>query len=159
MDHILQFHNRLLKVLVPCPKSTPPCLLRLLTGTMPLSARIEILKLRYFWKLSHRNKKNILFKLYTYRRKNFLESNVGYVHEIFNLCCKYNMMWVWHGVIAPKQNPMNAIKKQIVEYHLKKDVEKAKTYSCIYTALCLTHKEYDKHYQLEDFFHHSRFHQ
>ena len=68
IDHLLkleEFQNRLLKVLIPCPKSTPPCLLRLLTGTMPLSAHIEILKLRYFWKLSHRSKKNILFKIYS----------------------------------------------------------------------------------------------
>ena len=47
------FQNRVLKKLIPCPKNTPPELLRLLTGTMPVEGRIDKLKLRYFWKLHH----------------------------------------------------------------------------------------------------------
>ena len=143
--------NRVLKLLVPCPKNTPPELVRLLTGTMPLSAHIDILKLRYFWKLSKRNKNNITFKIYNYKRQNFLESNVGYIHEIFNICCKYNMMWVWHGVLKPKQNPFSAIKKQVVAYHLKRDLSKARTVNCLYSVLCIRHKKYGKKYRLESF--------
>ena len=63
--------------------------------------------------------------------KTFSSQTMG---MIFNLCGKYNM-WVWHGVIAFKLNQMTAIKNQIIEYYLKKDV-KAKTRDCIYTVLC-----------------------
>ena len=114
------FQNRTLKFLIPCPKSTPCCLLRLLTGTISLAAHIDILKLRYFWKLTHSGLKSLALDIYKYRRKNFLQSNIGYVHEIFNLCCEYNMMWVWHGTCTSKVNPLSQIKKQIVERHLKK---------------------------------------
>ena len=41
------FQNRVLKRLFPCPKQTSPAVLRLISGTMPISARIDILKLRY----------------------------------------------------------------------------------------------------------------
>ena len=86
-----QFQNRTLKNLIPCPKSTPNCLLRLLTGTISLAAHIDILKLRYFWKLTHSGVASFAQDIYSFRRKNFLESGVGYVHEIFNLCCEYNL--------------------------------------------------------------------
>ena len=49
--------NRILKKIVPCPKNTAPEVLRLLTGTMPISGRIDMLKLRYFWRLQHTRKK------------------------------------------------------------------------------------------------------
>ena len=48
-----QFQNRTLKRLIPCPKSTSCCLLRLVIGTISLAPHIDILKLRYFWKLTH----------------------------------------------------------------------------------------------------------
>ena len=38
------FQNKVLKKLVPCPKSTPPAILRILTGTMSIAAKIDILK-------------------------------------------------------------------------------------------------------------------
>ena len=43
-----KFQNKVLKKLIPCPKNTPPEILRLLTGTMPIAARLDMLKLRYF---------------------------------------------------------------------------------------------------------------
>ena len=89
-----EFQNRTLKRLIPCPKSTPCCLLRLLTGTISLYAYIDILKLRYFWKLTHSGSKSYAHDIYSFKRKNFLDSNIGYVREIFNLCCEYKMMWV-----------------------------------------------------------------
>ena len=89
-----QFHNRVLKLIIPCPKATPCGLLRLLTSTLSVAAHIDILKLRYFWKLTHSVKNNFALDIYKYRRSYFLESNIGYVHEIFNICCEYDMMWV-----------------------------------------------------------------
>jgi len=47
--------NRILKKIVPCPKNTAPEVLRLLTGTMPISGRIEMLKLK--WRLLHTKRK------------------------------------------------------------------------------------------------------
>ena len=52
------FQNRVLKRLFSCPKLTSPAVLRLISGTMPISARIDILKLRYFWKISQSNEDN-----------------------------------------------------------------------------------------------------
>ena len=143
-----QFQNRTLKRLIPCPKSTPCCLLRLLTGTISLVAHIDILKLRYFWKLTHSGLMGYAQEIYRLRRKNFLESNIGYVHEIFNLCCEYKMMWVWHGTCNHKNNPLALIKRQIVGYHLQRDLESAAAVNCVYTNLILTSTPYGKRYKL-----------
>ena len=130
--------------MICCPKSTPLCVLRLLTGTIPLGAHIDILKLMYFWRLTHRDKNIITFKIYNFKRKRFLESNVGYVNEIFDLCCKYDQMWVSNGTINPKKNPFAKIKREITEYHMKLDLEKAKNVKCIYTSTCLSIKVLQK---------------
>ena len=150
------FQNRTLKLLIPCPKSTPPCILRLFTGTIPLAAHIDILKLRYFWKLTHSTRKSFALDIYKFKRGRFLESNIGYTHEIFNICCKYNILWVWHGIWnsmkTPKENPLARIKREIVRYHLKKDIEAAKKINCIYTSLFLLGKKYGNKYRFEKFF-------
>ena len=143
-----QFQNRTLKRLIPCPKSTPCCLLRLMTGTIALAAHIDILKLRYFWKLTHSGLNGFAQAIYRFRRKNFLDSNVGYVHEIFNLCCQYKMMWVWHGTVSPKNNPLALIKRQIVRYHLQNDLKSAADINCIYAKLMLTVTPYGNKYSL-----------
>ena len=75
-----------------------------------------------------------------------MESNIGYVHEIFNLCCEYNMMWVWHGTICSKLNPLSQIKRHVVMYHLKKDLETSSGSNCIYATMCLAVKNYGKQY-------------
>ena len=90
------FQNRVLKRIFPCPKSTPPAVLRLISGTMPISARIDILKLRYFWKTSHCNNDNLACTILNYKRRFLLECNVGYIYEIFNICCKYDCFDMWH---------------------------------------------------------------
>ena len=144
-----QFHNRVLKLIIPCPKATPCGLLRLLTSTLSVAAHIDILKLRYFWKLTHSVKNNFALDIYKYRRSYFLESNIGYVHEIFNICCEYDMMWVWHGTISPKLNPLSEIKRHVVQYHLKKDLETSSRSNCVYAITCLTAKKYGKQYKVD----------
>ena len=148
-----QFQNRTLKFLIPCPKSTPCCLLRLLTGSISLVAHIDILKLRYFWKLTHSEKNSFALEIYKYRRASFLESDVGYVHEIFNLCCEYDMMWVWHGTISSKINPLTQIKKQIVQHHLRRDLQTALGHDCIYTSLHLSLNQKTRKYKLNRLLH------
>ena len=130
-----KFQNKVLKKLICCPKSTPTAVVRLITGTMPISARIDILKLRYFWKLHHTQNDNIAHEVYIGLRKNFLQGAVGYVHEIFNICCKYDRMDIWHGICPRKINPLARIRKIVETYHLKKDVEAAQKSACAYTAL------------------------
>ena len=138
-----QFQNKTLKLLIPCPKSTPPCILRLFTGTVPLEAHIATLKLRYFWKLAYTAKReSFAVDIYKFKRESFLQSNVGYVHEVFNLCCKYSLQWVWHGIINTKENPLARIKREIVAHHLKKDLESSRKVDCIYTSLCLIGNKY-----------------
>ena len=146
-----QFQNRILKLIIPCPKSTPCALLRLLTGTLSVAAHIDILKLRYFWKLTHSVKNNFALDIYKYRRSQFFESNIGYTHEIFNLCCEYKIMWVWHGTIISKLNPLTQIKNHIVKYHLKRDLEYSLKSNCVYASTNLSEKGYGTKYKLDRF--------
>ena len=146
-----QFQNRILKLIIPCPKATPCGLLRLLTGTLSVAAHIDILKLRYFWKLTHSVKNNFALEVYKYRRSHFLESNIGYVHEIYNLCREYNMMWVWHGTTNSTLNPLTQIKRQIVQHHLKRDLETGLESKCVYASMRLKTEKYGKKYSLAKF--------
>ena len=129
------FQNRVLKKLVPCPKNTPPAMVRILTGTMPMAGRIDLLKLRYFWRLHHTGIEKDAKKVYQELRRTFLQSNVGYVHEIFNICCKYGRMELWHGLCPNKINPLARIKRIVETFHLQKDLEAARNARCVYTGL------------------------
>ena len=61
IERLEAFQNRALKKLIPCPKATSPVLVRLFAGIMPISAPFEILKLRYYWYISHMGNKNLAF--------------------------------------------------------------------------------------------------
>ena len=130
-----KFQNRALKKLVSSPKNTPPAVVRILTGTMAISSRIDILKLRYFWKLMHLGNENIAHVVYKHLRKTFLNGEVGYIHEIFNICCKYGSMDIWHGICPKKVNPYERIKRLVEDYHLKKDLEVLHRTNCAYSTL------------------------
>ena len=92
-----KFQIKSIKYLLGCPKSTSPTVVRLMSGIEPLSSRFDLLKLRYLWRISHGDENNIAVKVYKIRRKNFLSTKVGFIHEVFNLCCKYNVIDFWHG--------------------------------------------------------------
>ena len=91
-----------------------------------------MLKLRYHWKLFHAKDRNAAHQIYTGMRAEFLRGNEGYIHEVFNLCCKYDRMDLWHGRCPEKVNPLTRIRKLVEEYHLKKDLEAEKKVNCIY---------------------------
>ena len=129
------FQNRALKKIISCPKNTSPAVIRLLTGTMPITGRMDMLKLRYFWKIDHATVENMTHQVYLGLRKNFLKSNKGYIHEVFNLCCKYNRMDIWHGQCPKKINPLSRIRNIVLDYHLKNDEETARRVNCIYTRI------------------------
>ena len=96
-----KFQNCVLKTLIPCPKSTPPALVRLLTGIPTLNGRVDMLKLRFYWTSTTKNNSSRCDKLSTtilrQKRKYFLESNIGYIHEILNIVV--NMTVLRYGMV------------------------------------------------------------
>ena len=82
------FQTQALKKLLNCPKHVPPSLVRLFAGVEPLACRLDLLKLRYFWKLLKSDKKSLSGFVFKFRRQRFLNSDKGFLHEVFNLCCK-----------------------------------------------------------------------
>ena len=85
------FQTQTLKTLINCPRSTSPSIVRLFCGVEPLACRLEILKLRYFWKVLKGPTDSIPHKILSHRREHFSNSNKGFAHEVFNTCCKYNL--------------------------------------------------------------------
>ena len=76
-------------------------------------------------------------KVYLDLRKKFLQSNVGYAHEIFNLCCKFGEMDLRHGICPVKENPMARIKRIVENFYLKKDQKVAQKADSVYSTLTL----------------------
>ena len=106
-EHVVKleaFQNKILKTLIPCPKNTSPALLRIFAGCMPIAARIDMLKLRYFWQISHTNDDNMAASLVKLMRKEFSSTKVGFVREVFKLCRKHNCLDVWLKIRRPKEN-------------------------------------------------------
>ena len=113
---------------------------------MAISARIDILKLRYFWRIMHAGEDNIAHTVYKQIRKKFLEGAVGYIHEIFNICCKYGSMNIWHGKCPKNVNPLARIKRIVQAHQLRLDLEKLRRSNCAYSTLRIFK---DKKYTLE----------
>ena len=166
-----QFQNWVLKTLIPCPKSAPPALIRLLTGVVPFSARADMLKLRYFWTNYHRidrlsnHKQHCIKKslpgtdklssqILRYKRSHFLQSNIGYIHEVFNICCKYNYINGWHGICKDKTNPLTEIKRVVEKCCFHKDLEIGIKSDCMYSSLFLRRSQTsnNKGYKIEPLF-------
>ena len=76
------FQNRVLKKLIPCPINTPPAAVRQFAGTMPMAARVEILKLRYLWKISHADDINFAFSVNNNKKNELHKTKVGFTHEV-----------------------------------------------------------------------------
>ena len=110
------FQNRVLKKLIQCPKNTPPAVVRLFAGIMPMTARVEILKLRYLWKISHADDKNLAFSLYNQKKNELHKTKIGFTHEVFTLCRKLNCLDVWLKISKPKENPLAKISRFVVSH-------------------------------------------
>ena len=153
MVHIFEkFQNKVLKKLIPCPRSTPPALLRIMSGTVPFACRVDMLKLRYFWKCLHA-KNSKLSKLICCNRHT--HSDFSYCSAIFRLCCRYNSLNVWLGITRTKINkinPLNEIRRIVEAYEFKKDLKKALESQCLYTTLfILPNISNYKGYKMEPF--------
>ena len=124
---------------INCPSYDQPSLVCLFAGVEPIAARLDLLKLRYFRRLSKTEKRTTSKIFYDIKRKNFLSSGKGFLHEVFNICCKYNAIDIWHGISRPKVNPMRWIKKLVLDFNLSKDLSVGKKETeCSFSALFLT---------------------
>ena len=142
MKDLEHFQTRALKSLLQCPRNVSPSIVRLLTGVEPMACRIDMLKLRYYWKITHAPA-SIPKTLISYRKKRIFSFNVGFTMEIFNLCCKIGKISFWHGThrgnesLGRNANPLNAIKRAVTAYHLNKDLTLARSKDNLFTTLYL----------------------
>ena len=152
LEHL---QTQLLKSLIHCPRATSPAIARLFCGTEPLACRLEILKLRYFWKMSRSPANALCSSILKYRRDRFLDFNKGFAQEVFNICAKYNIMHIWHG-LAPqnsmhrniKLNPLHFIKQVITSHNLRLDLEDGRARNC----------SFSKNYLLNPFIYQKEYH-
>ena len=94
LEHL---QTRILKTLISCPQSTSPSIVRLFCGIEPIACRLDILKLRYYWKVL-KSPTDSLAHAIQYRKVNLLGLKKGLVQESFNIYCKYNTLHYWRGV-------------------------------------------------------------
>ena len=112
--------------------------LRLFAGCMPIAGRIDMLKLRYYWRISHAGEENLAFCILNYKQKHIANSKIGYIHEVFKLCRKYNCLDVWLKIRRPMENPSNSIKRSVEQYYLEIDYQKCLTSPCMYSSFFST---------------------
>ena len=154
------FQTQTLKSLINAPKNSPPELVRLLCGVEPLASRFDLLKLRYFWKLTKFSDRNFARDIFQYRKKYFLDCNKGFCHEVFTMCCKYDAAHIWHGLIPvdnpvsrARINPLNRIKQIVSVKNLSNDLDKGRTRQCPFSKVYLVNPfNYQKKYHLVDVF-------
>ena len=149
-------HNQtqILKKLISCPRSTPPAIVRLFCGVEPIASRLEILKLRYLWKILNSTAETPSQRILKHRQGNFLDFNKGFAHEVFDICCKYNVLHFWHGDAANlRVNPFRAIKNLIIAESLRSDLERGRDSKCCFATLFLRNPtETQKRYRILEIF-------
>ena len=148
MKDLEHFQTQALKTLLHCPRNVPPSLVRLFTGVEPIASRLDMLKLRYYWRAIH--SQNSLPKIIiSHKKKEIFQVNAGFTMDIFNLCCKIDHISFWHGIHRGIENPLNSIKRAITSYYHKKDLPIAISKTCLFTNLYLQgNAEYGKSYTL-----------
>ena len=116
--------------------------------------RLEILKLRYYWKILHGPADTLCYRILKYRRERLLHCSKGFAHDVFNICIKYNLMHLWHG-LAPqgrlnsRLNPLHYIKRVIISHNLRSDLEEGRTRNCSFSKIYLANPFlYQKKYQI-----------
>ena len=143
------FQTQALKNLLGAPKSCSPAVIRLFAGVAPFSNRLDLLKLRYFWKKYDSNivKYDISSQLIFYRKKKFLATSKGFIHEVFDLCCKYNLMELWHGNLENMSGM--SITRKVLTHSLASDLKKGRIFPCLFSDIYLSNVfSYQKSYQL-----------
>ena len=134
MKDLEHFQTQALKTLLHCPRNTPPALVRLFAGVEPIASRVDMLRLRYYWRAIHSHN-SLPNTIILYKKKRIFQVNVGFTMEIFNLCCKLGQISFWHGIHRGIENPLNSIKRAVTAYYLKKDLTTALSKQCFLTYL------------------------
>ena len=151
MKDIEHIQTKALKSLLQCPRNVSPSIVRLLAGVEPMACRIEMLKLRYYWRITHAPT-SICKRIVSHRKSTILGFNVGFTMEIFNLCCKIGHISFWHGIHRGNANqfrtlnPLNSIKKAVTTYYLNKDLRIARSKDCLFRMLYLQDHELYKNF-------------
>ena len=133
------FQTKTLKTLIGCPRNVSPSVVRLVTGVEPICCRLDMLKLRYYWKKTH-SPPSMVSEFINHRKKNLLEHNLGFVTEVFNLCCRIGNISFWHGIHREKSNPLNLIKRTVTAHYFNKDINTARNKTCIFSTLFLNNQ-------------------
>ena len=135
------FQTQILKTLINCPRSTSPAIVRLFCGTEPLACRLDILKLRYLWKMVNGPADAITLKIFRYRKERLLEFSKGFARDIFNICTRYNAIHLWHGEAPSRHNlllnPLKHIRRIIISQNLRKDLEIARARNCSFATVVI----------------------
>ena len=122
---------------------------------MPIIARTELLKLRYFWKLNHSHNDNPALSIFQHSRANLSNYKVGFAHEVYNLCGKLNCLDVLLKLPRRNENPLNTIRRVVETHYLSADIEKCMSTPCLFTSLLLDTIEFcNKKYKLASLFNH-----
>ena len=82
----------------------------------------------------------LLKQVYNKRRKKFCFVRKGFIHEVFNLCCKYNVNDFWHGKLPIGVDPKQFIKKKVEKYNLSHELEIARKKSYAFADLYLQNR-------------------
>ena len=101
-----------------------------------------MLKLRYYLK-KIQGQSSIVKEIICHRKSKLLEHNLGFVTEVFNLCCKIDKISFWHGIQTGNKNNLNSIKRAVKTHYFKKDADMAANKNCIFSIL-LPYSEYRK---------------
>ena len=81
---------------------------------------------------------NLAVLVYRYKRDFFFETDSGFLHEVFTICCKLNCLDIWNGFCAPKENPLSKIKRIVEQYYLTKDIAVARASKSLYSLLFIS---------------------
>ena len=88
-------------------------------------------------------------RIVRYRKRNLLNFNKGFGHQVFNICFKYNAINIWHGIVPEKLNPLRSIKKIILTKNLRNDLEIGRIHTCSFSNIFLSNPLiYQKKYQV-----------
>ena len=152
------FQTQTLKHLIGCSRNTSPAMVRLFCGVEPIACRLEVLKLRYYWKILNGPSDSVTSKILSYRKKNLLGFQRGFGQQVFNICCKYNAMNIWNGTVPAKVCAQIHIKRIILSNNLSRDLQAGRGINCGFTSIYLTNPfSYQKNYHLVDPFGASNF--
>ena len=86
----------------------------------------------------HSPHETIKNKILRYRKRNLLTFNKGFGHQVFNICCKYNAINIWHGIVPEKLNPLRSIKKIILTANLRTDLQIGRAHTCSFSTIFLS---------------------